>query len=321
MKKKLLTMIAASAIAMVLMTGCGTTADKGATTASTAATTQSDAAAQHVIKHSMGETTVPTDPKKVAVFDMGVLDILATLEVDAELAVPVDSLPGYLSKFNTAVNAGGIKEPDMEALFTFAPDVIFISGRQGDYYEELSKIAPTVFVDLQSATYMEDLNRNVNNIAAIFNKTEQATASLTAIEEKVASVKELAEDNASKALIILTNDGSISAYGAGSRFGLIHDVLGVKTADENIEVSTHGQEVNFEYISKIDADILFVVDRTTVVGGSTTASATLDNQLVNDTKAAKNDKIVYLDAETWYLSGGGIQSVASMIAEVEAALK
>lgn len=317
MKKKLVTIITASVMAMVLMIGCAKATNNGTTAAQTGSSNETG----HVLKHSMGETTVPANPKKVAVFDMGVLDIMDTLGVDAQLAVPVESLPGYLSKYSTAVNAGGIKEPDMEALFTFAPDVIFISGRQGDYYEELNKIAPTVYIDLESQTYINDFKNNVNNIASIFNKTEQAAASLAAIDDKVSTVKELAQKSNDKALIILTNDGSISAYGAGSRFGLIHDTLGIKTADANIEVSTHGQEVNFEYISKINPDILFVVDRATVVGGSTMASATLDNQLVKDTKAAKNDKIVYLDADTWYLSGGGIQSLTSMIEEVEAALK
>ena len=38
------------------------------------------------------------------------------------------------------------------------------------------------------------------------------------------------------------------------------------------------------------------------------------------TNAYKNDKIVYLNAEYWYLSGGGLISMKEMIKEVEAGL-
>ena len=65
-----------------------------------------------------------------------------------------------------------------------------------------------------------------------------------------------------KVLILLTNDGSVSVYGSSSRFGMIHDILGCKAADENIESSTHGQSVNFEYIADKNPDIILVIDRT-----------------------------------------------------------
>jgi len=47
---------------------------------------------------------------------------------------------------------------------------------------------------------------------------------------------------------------------------------------------------------------------------------TLDNELVKRTKAYQNGHIVYLQADLWYLSGGGLQSFAAMIDEVGNAL-
>ena len=38
---------------------------------------------------------------------------------------------------------GTLKEPDMGKIFELTPDLIVISGRQADYYEELNKIAPS----------------------------------------------------------------------------------------------------------------------------------------------------------------------------------
>lgn len=281
-----------------------------------------DANAQELtFVHSKGETSVKLNPSKVVVFDMGILDIMDALEIDAELAAPVSSVPEYLSKYANVTNAGNIKEPDLEAIFSFEPDVIFISGRQSDYYDELNKIAPTVYVDLEAANYLEDFKKNVTNIGTLFGKTVEAEAKLQEIETRISEVKAVVDASNATGLIVLVNDGNLSAYGSGSRFGLIHDVLGVKQADANIEVSTHGQSASFEYIADINPDILFVVDRTAVVGGSTTVNETLNNELVNGTNAAKNNKIISLDPEAWYLAGGGLTSVLLMVNEVGAAFQ
>lgn len=310
--KKILTLAIISILSLFVFIGCSSSPTDN--------DSQSNSQGNKIkITHSKGETEVPVNPKKVVAFDLGILDMINSLNIETEVAVPT-SLPKSLSKYEGNKTVGSVKEPDIEAIHAFAPEVIFISGRQADYYDELSKIAPTVYVDLNAASYMNDFSNNVTNIGNIFGKAEEAKNKLAEITAKVDEAKKKASESNEKALIILTNNGSISAYGKGSRFGFIHDVLGVKTADEKIEVSTHGQEANYEYISKINPDILFVVDRTAVVGGEKKANATLENDLVKTTKAAKNNKIVYLDADAWYLVGGGISTVETMVKEVTSAL-
>lgn len=56
------------------------------------------------------------------------------------------------------------------------------------------------------------------------------------------------------------------------------------------------------------------------VGGEVGAKETIENELVKKTDAFKNGKIIYLDGTNWYLSGGGLQSMKSMIDEVRSAL-
>jgi len=51
------------------------------------------------------------------------------------------------------------------------------------------------------------------------------------------------------------------------------------------------------------------------------AQQTLDNELVKMTNAYKEGNIVYLDANYWYLSGGGLMSVEEMIRQVANAVK
>lgn len=335
--RKFTYLAAVALLAVTTLTACGTKAtdtkqvdnstEVVADTTETTPTAEPTAdaveekATEIVIEHALGTVTVPVNPKKAVVFDFGMLDTIRELGVDTELAVAVSSLPEYLSEYSNNASAGTLKEPDLEAIFDFEPEVIIISGRQSSYYDQLSEIAPTVFVDLDSTKYMEDFEKNVRIAAQIFDKEELVDEKMAEINKQVEEVKAIASTKEEKALILLTNDGSVSAYGKGSRFGIIHDLLGVKAADENIEAVTHGQEANYEYISEVNPDIIFVVDRTEATSSGTEASnSTLDNDLVNGTNAGKNDRIVNLDAEIWYKAGGGIYSVAEMIREVGEAI-
>lgn len=324
--KKLLYVLVIT-IAMISMIGCGksNTNSKEESTNSTQAVEDSTAPAEKEeaselsVTHTNGTTTVPRNPKKVVVLDMSVLDMMAALEVDVEVAAPVKSIPTYVTAYENVTNAGSIKEPDMEAIFEFEPDVIFISGRQADFYEQLNEIAPTIYLPLNADSYMSDFTSNVKIIGEIFGKTEEAEKAVATIDTKVEEVKKLTKASDKKALIVLTNEGAMSAYGRGSRFGIVHDVLEVKEADTAIEVSTHGQEIGYEYLAQVNPDILFLVDRTAVTSGTVLASETLNNELVNGTTAAKDGKIITLDAECWYISSGGLTSVNKMIDEVKAA--
>ncbi len=265
---------------------------------------------------------VNKNPEKIVVFDFGFLDTLKDLNIEVA-GLPQANVPAYLSEYEDEKykNVGSLKEPDFEAIHALQPDVIFISGRQMDLYEEFAAIAPTVFVGIDTNNYLESFKANMNLVADLFDKKEEIDAELAEIDAQIAEISEKASAADEKALIILGTEGKMSAYGPSSRFGVIHDVLGFKAADENIEVSTHGQSVSFEYILETNPGILFVVDRDAAVGEEESGvKQTLENELVQKTDAYKNNKIIYLNPEYWYLSGGGLLSFKEMIKEVAEAL-
>ena len=323
--KKILSLLLILVLATGVMVGCSNGKDEGTGSGAIVKDEQNDTtkdiAKDITIVHSKGEVKLDDVAKKVVVFDMGILDTIDVIAPEIEIAVPTSNIPNSLSKYEEAVNVGTLFEPDMEAIFNFEPDLIIIGGRQVDYYDELNKIAPTIYVELNADTYMEDFKLNTTNVAKALGKEAEVESYIQSIYAEIENIKTLASKSGEKALIIMTNDGNISAYGKGSRFGLIHDVLEIATADDTIKVSKHGQEASYEYISQINPDILFVVDRTVIAGGSTIASDTLNNDLVNSTKAATKNKIVYLDSEAWYLASGGINTLNLMLSEVKSALE
>jgi iron complex transport system substrate-binding protein len=304
-----------------LLAACGSTEETSKSSGSEGEKTE-EKTKEVTITHKYGEVTIEKNPKKVVVFDFGVLDALDTFGVEIA-ALPQAIVPKTLEKYagSEYTNVGSLKEPDFEALHELQPDVIFISGRQAELYDQFAEIAPTVFVEVDYANYMSSLEKNFKLLAEVFEKEDVLDSKMDELKASIETLNKEASADDSKALILLANEGKVSAYGPGSRYGFVHDVFGFKAVDENLEVSQHGQSVTFEYILEKNPDVLFVIDRSAAVGGEVGAKDTIENELVQKTNAYKNGKIVYLDAVNWYIAGNGITSTQSMVEEVKAALE
>src|SRR5699024_5195787 len=175
-----------------------------------------------VVEHEIGETTVEKNPENVVAFDFGSLDTLDKLDIDVA-AVPKQNIREYINQYDTDEyeNVGSLKGPDFEKLAEVDPELIIISGRQADLYDQLTEIAPTIYLGVDETDYMNSFENNVDIIGEIFNKEEEAQTELDAIEEQVDATAIKAEEADKSGLIVLANDDKISAYGPSSRFGLI----------------------------------------------------------------------------------------------------
>jgi len=307
---------------ILIIAACGTTEEtsKNAGAEGDKEDKTEEVSKEITIKHEYGEAVLEKSPEKVVVFDFGVLDTLDALGVEVA-GLPQAIVPKSLEKYagSEYTNVGSLKEPDFEAIHELQPDVIFISGRQSSLYDQFAEIAPTVFVDVDYANYIPSLEKNFKLLAEIFEKEDVLDAKLAELKTGIEELSKQASAQDSKALIVLANEGKVSAYGPGSRYGYVHDVFGFKAADENLEVSQHGQSITFEYVLEKNPDILFVIDRSAAIGGEVGAKETIENDLVKKTNAYKNGKIIYLDPVNWYIAGNGITSTLSMVEEVKAA--
>src|SRR5690625_18718 len=275
------------------------------------------------IEHELGTTEIEKNPEKIVVFDFGILDSLDKLGIDVA-GLPQAIVPSYLEKYDSDEyeNVGSLKEPDFEKIAEIDPDLIIISSRQSDLYDQFKEITDnTIFLGVDATRYMDSFEENMHVLGEIFEKESEVEEELSSIETSINDLNERASNSDKESLIILANDDKISAYGPSSRFGLIHDVFGVKATDENIEASTHGKNVSFEYVKEQNPDILYVIDRGAAIGEESSAKAIVENKLVENTNAYKNDDIVYLDPEFWYLSGGGLISVEEMVEEINASIE
>lgn len=264
------------------------------------------------------------NPKRVVVFDYGVADILKNLGVDAVVGLPKNGkMPEILSNYSDDkyTNVGSLKETDFEAVESLNPDLIIIGGRQAEDIDSFKEIAPTVNLAVDGQDYMNSFKSVVTDLGNLFDKQDEAKKAIDEIEAKIAKVNKTVTEKGLTASVVMANEGSISTFSAKSRYGLIYNGLGFAEVDKNIDDSTHGQQVSFEYFLENKSDYVFVVDRGAVTGKGEAASKLFDNEVMNKTEVAKNGNIVYLNSVIWYTMTGGIESTNQMIDEIADAVK
>lgn len=273
------------------------------------------------------ETTVevPRDPATIVVFDMASLDTIGALGGEVAGA-PLDSVPDYLQDglADDAFNAGTLFEADLVEIEAQQPDLIVIGGRSAALYEDLSEIAPTVDLSMRGS-FTETLERNATFLGEVLGAEDEAAAAVDEIEAGIEEARQATAD-AGTGLGLMVSGGELSALspagadaaGRGARGGLIYDTFGVQPVVEDIQAATHGEPVSFEFLLETDPEHLWVVDRDAATGaeGAQAAAAVLDNEIVRQTTAARDDQIHYLDPTAWYIVFGGIETAQIMIDDV-----
>lgn len=257
------------------------------------------------IRHTSGTTTVKTAPKKLIVLDAAALDILAALDIPVA-GVPTNPLPRHLARYADPKiqRVGTLFEPNYEAIHAAKPDLVIVGGRSQAKYAEVAKIAPTIDLTVDRTDLLGSVVRNTNTLASLYGKEAQARQLLDKLHKSIDDLK-IKAATAGTGLIVLTTGGKMSAYGPGSRFGVLHDAFGIQPAVPNLNTSNHGQSISFEFILKTNPDWLFVIDRDAAIGrDGLSGQRLLDNELVRQTKAWKNQRVVYLDGMNWYTLGG-----------------
>ncbi|MFY9903045.1 MAG: ABC transporter substrate-binding protein [Trichococcus sp.] len=310
-----------SLASILTLAACGAQGGAADAADSTTATSTAEAKNTVTIEDARGSVEVPKDPGNVVVLDFGHLDTLIALgKEDAVTGTATENMPAYLAdKADQFENVGTLKEPNVEALANLAPELIIISNRLVDFAEQLEEIAPVVVLSVDYTDYWGSVQKNITTLGTIFDEEDAADEAIATLNDEIEAVQAKTAGISEKTLTLLLNDGSMSAFSTGSRFGLIYDTLGFTPVDAAIEDSTHGQSVGYEGLLEINPQILFVVDRTAAIGtASDENAALLENDFVYQTDAYKNNKIINLSSDLWYLSGGGLESIHLMVEEIAA---
>ncbi len=274
-----------------------------------------------VITHPQGETTISGVPAKVLTQDWAVYDDLVALGVPVA-GVPSSNAPAYLGAITAdAEQIGSLFEPDFEAIAASESDVYFVAARSAAAFETAKDILPTVDLSVNNGSIIDGLKANMVTLGSIFGLEDKAAELNGALDAKVAEVKAAAEGKGN-ALVIVTNAGKLGVYGPDSRVSWVYNEAGMASALDSVKDGDHGGDaVSFEFLLEVNPDWVFVVDRDAGTGENAgAAAALLDNELFNQTTAAKEGQIVYLDSQASYISMHGYQGVMLLLDQVLAGL-
>ncbi|WDR00622.1 ABC transporter substrate-binding protein [Devosia sp. J2-20] len=274
------------------------------------------------VTHAQGETTISGVPAKVLTSDWAAFDNLHAMGI-AVAGVPASNSPAYLQGFVApdALQIGSLFEPDFEGIAASEADLYVVGARSRAAYETAKDILPTIDMSIDNADIIGGIEANLTKLGEIFQLQDKAAELNAALDAKVAEVK-AAADGKGNALVLVTNAGNVGVYGPDSRVAWIHNQLGIPTAMPDVEDGDHGGDgISFEFILETNPDWLFVIDRNAGTGESTgAAAALLDNELVNQTSAAQNGHIVYLDPQAAYITMHGYTGVMLLLDQVLAGL-
>ncbi|GIH52207.1 iron complex transport system substrate-binding protein [Microbispora rosea] len=267
------------------------------------------------ITHAMGTTEIKAQPTRVVVLDVGELDNVVSLGVKPVGFAPSEGspeLPSYLKQdAGTPQNIGTINNLNLEAIAGLHPDLILGSQlRAAEQYDELSKIAPTVFSIRPGFTWKENYLLN----AAALDKTEEAKAKLAEYDRKVKDLgAKLGDHKPVVSMVRFMPNGVIRLYANASFIGTILKDAGIPRP-ANQDIPDLAAEVSAENIDQADADVIF----TGVYGDpkATDKSAVQGNPLWANLKAVKAGHAYEVPDETWYL-GLGVTAAMEVVGDLE----
>ncbi|NGN64843.1 iron-siderophore ABC transporter substrate-binding protein [Streptomyces sp. A7024] len=317
--------LAAGALAVtaaVSLAACGSDSDSGSGSGSG----EKDSTT-HTIKTAMGDVKVPTDPQRVVVLDTPELDSAITLGVKPVGAVRADvesKFLNYLPKDEVEgiKDVGTIGNPNLETIAGLKPDLILSSKfRDGQRYDQLKEIAPTVFAEEVGAPWKENFELH----AEALGKKDEAKTVVADYDKHVKSVNKAlggpakAKDTTVNVLRFMEGMDT-RIYADKNYIGTILQDVGVSRPEEIIKQADKGErpgftvEVSPEQIDKADADVIFYTSY-----GSTAKSGedkALKSPLWKNMKAVKDGKAFHVNDELW-MQGIGYTAANKILDEMQ----
>lgn len=308
MRRRLLTLLTAAALAAGVLTGCQSAekADKNVSTSSNASEKNADSASRETITitDARGEVKIPSDTQRIVDLS-GNSDILSVLGYSVAGTANSDAydytkFPSYLEDTLKDAEILGYSMQDtmdIEGILNLDPDLIIISSVQEKMYNQLQKIAPTVMIELAQINWKED----ISTFAEIFGREEAAEKWLSAYEAKAQETgkevrKKLGEDTT--CLALLASGGQLFVFDAAGIGSVMYEDMGLKKpagmpVQENISLPV----ISYEGLAEIDADYLLVI-------GTDADTETLRaNRVYQAMRAVKEGRVTELPASPYFNMG------------------
>ncbi|TCT14881.1 iron complex transport system substrate-binding protein [Natranaerovirga pectinivora] len=251
-----------------------------------------------------GDVQIPESPERIVDLS-GNSDILSILGYKVIGTANSDAydytkFPTYLEEVLEGATILGYSMQDtmdIEAVMNLNPDLIVISTVQEKMYDQLSKIAPTVMIQLEALNWQDD----VKALAKVFNKEDIANTWLENYNQRAEEVgieirQAYGEDTSY--LSFLASGGSFFIFDGAGFGSVLYQDMGLKKPvgmPEQSDISL--PVVTFEGLATIEADHIFLIATDEDV------KLLLDSTIWNNLPAVQNGNVVTLPASPYFIQG------------------
>jgi len=287
---------------LIFLAACGQTEEKTTTSSDDKENEES-----YTVTHAMGETTIKGEPKRIVVLtNEGVEAVLAMgiTPVGATEAFTGDTWYKHTAdQLKDTKSVGTESEPSLEAIAALKPDLIIGNKmRQEKVYDQLSKLAPTVFAE----TLRGDWQENFKLYSKAINKEDVGQEKLDAYTNRIEEMKaNLGDQTQQEVSMVRFMAGDVRIYHKDSFSGVILEQLGFARPEEQDLPDFAERGVTKERIPAMEGDILFYFTYET---GDKEATK-LEEEWINDPlfqnlEVAKANKVFKVDDVIWNTAGG-----------------
>lgn len=270
------------------------------------------------VTHIMGVTAVPDQPLRiVALTNEATEDLLALgiVPVGAVRSANADPWFDHVAEaLEDTTLVGEELAPNLEVILSLEPDLILGNKKRHEQiYEQLSAIAPTVFVENITGQW----RNNLAFYAEAVGKTAEGEALLGAYEDRVAAIKTALGDRlAEKVGLVRFISGQNYAYNNDSFSGsILRDIgFGRPAAQDKAGLA---EPITLERIPDLDGDRLLHFSYETGDGGATKeADAWIASPLWQNLDVVKAGH-VYAVSDTVWATAGGVMAAHLALDDIE----
>ena len=256
----------------------------GATACSSAHTADGSAGeATRTVETVRGSIDVPDNPLRVVTLEPVELDTtvaLGIVPVGTAVLSETAGVPAYLgTEAADIATVGTVAEPTIEDIAAAQPDLILgTETRHAQYYDQLSAIAPTVFIASQSDPWRD----SVRFVGRVVGKEAKAEELLTAYDDRCAEIAEKHDTAGKTAQLIRPRSGELTLYGPSSFAGSTLECAGFTTPPRPEWADEISVDLSPELAAQAAADLIVVTadnpsDPAAIPSSITDNAATLPN--------------------------------------------
>ncbi|NJK70403.1 MAG: iron-siderophore ABC transporter substrate-binding protein [Microcoleus sp. SU_5_3] len=218
-----------------------------------------------VVNDAFGKVKIPLHPQRiVALDDHHIIDSLLALGVEPVGVISCsgcqEAFPGIPNDLVADIpDVGNRGQPSLEKILILKPDLILGEEGQGSSYEILSKIAPTVRLNLLT---MSNFKERLRYFAQMLGKSDRAEELLAQYENRIQQLRQqLGKQIETKTISVIYPSGSGDVFYISRPGFRVHDQVMSDIGLQRIQLDQVEHELPFsiEVLSKYDADILFIL--------------------------------------------------------------